>query len=94
MDVLIQCSECLEKLHAIGVVHRDVKPENFLLSKNAHDGSVRVVISDFGLSTIIKKQTGNTNCGTTSYKAPEIVKNWSLKCTDRMVSYAGFVRTL
>ena len=76
------------------MVHRDVKPENFLLSKNVDDGSVRVVISDFGLSTEIHDKNGNTNCGTTSYKAPEIVNKWPINSTDKRVTYVVVVCTL
>ena len=77
MDVLLQCSKCLEQLHLIKVVHRDVKSENFLMSRNLHDSNVRVVICDFGFSSVANANTvtANTNCGTTSYKAPEVVYN-------------------
>lgn len=75
MDVLVKCSQCLQKLHEIGVVHRDVKPENFLLSRNADLSVVRVVICDFGLSTVFRNNNSNCNGGTNSYKAPEIIKN-------------------
>ena len=74
IDVLVQCGQCLQKLHDIGVVHRDVKPENFLLSKDA-DCRLRVVICDFGLSTVVDSNAKKSNVGTTSYKAPEVVQN-------------------
>jgi serine/threonine protein kinase len=60
----------------MGVVHRDVKQDNFLLSRDVGDLWARVVICDFGLSTIIDSITSRAKeyVGTTSYKAPEIVK--------------------
>ncbi len=94
MDVLVQCGECLRKLHAIGVVHRDVKPDNFLLTRNVHDGSVRAVISDFGLSSDRSGKNINTNCGTTSFKAPEIVKNTWIDPLHNKVTYVGCVPTV
>ena len=76
IHVLVQCGKCLQKLHDLGVVHRDVKPENFLLSMNGDYNSWRVVICDFGLSTICNSpNNSNTSCGTTPYKAPEIIKD-------------------
>jgi serine/threonine protein kinase len=88
MEVLVQCSQCLGKLHDIGVVHRDVKPENFLLSRNADYSSVRVVICDFGYSTISGCNKNSTNCGTTSYKAPEIVQNCCDENLEKAVIHA------
>ena len=72
--MLVQCGQCLQKLHDIGVVHRDVKPENFLLSRDA-DCRLRVVICDFGLSIVVDGEAKKSNVGTTSYKAPEVVQN-------------------
>jgi serine/threonine protein kinase len=72
----LKCAKCLHALHAIKVVHRDIKPDNFLI-KRMPDQSSHVVLADFGLSTGPNTaQTPNMNCcGTTSYKAPELFKN-------------------
>jgi eukaryotic-like serine/threonine-protein kinase len=67
-SLLAQAAEGLSQLHRLGLVHRDVKPANFLLRA---DGSL--VLADFGLVT----QAGATGAapgtlvGTPRYIAPE-----------------------
>lgn len=65
--IAIQVCRALTALHGLGVVHRDVKPENILLR-----GSEAVLI-DFDASRTYKENTsGDTRImGTTGYAAPE-----------------------
>lgn len=63
-DVLTGIAHC----HEHGIVIRDVKPENLLLTEQ---GSVK--ICDFGLSkTMRASEMHNTVCGTLVYGAPEL----------------------
>lgn len=63
----------LKHSHSKGVVHRDIKPDNILISK---DG--RVKITDFGLATLEdapKLTMQGVVVGTPSYMAPESVSS-------------------
>lgn len=68
----IQMCAALQYAHEKGVIHRDVKPANFLLTKSG-----KLKLSDFGLATIVAGQrltmAGRT-AGTFLYMAPEQIR--------------------
>ena len=73
--LVVQLLEGLALIHAAGVIHRDVKPENVLL-ENGPDESLVVRLTDFGIarastSQSLSRLTGLI--GTPDYMAPEVV---------------------
>ncbi|WP_437539149.1 serine/threonine-protein kinase [Sorangium sp. So ce726] len=49
IELVLQVCEALAEAHAQGIVHRDVKPSNLFVTRNA-DGSPCVKVLDFGIS--------------------------------------------
>ncbi|KAL0967144.1 hypothetical protein UPYG_G00248380 [Umbra pygmaea] len=68
-----QILSAVEHLHTHGIVHRDLKIENFLLDEH---NNIKIV--DFGLSNTLKVDSVSadlltTQCGSPAYAAPELL---------------------
>ena len=48
--LIYRCLYALSHLHAKGVIHRDVKPDNFVLASREESKLYQVKLIDFGLS--------------------------------------------
>ena len=69
MDVVAQCAAGLQAAHQAGLVHRDIKPGNVLITE---DG--RVKLTDFGISHVagsVPVTATGALIGTPAYLAPE-----------------------
>jgi len=64
-DIASQFLAGLEAIHKAGLIHRDVKPENIMLTRAG-----RVVVMDFGLARQ-EAEGGGSVSGTPAYMAPE-----------------------
>ena len=86
-SIAIQVSLGLEAAHNRGIVHRDVKPQNIIIST---DGKVK--LSDFGIAKATNSNTITANVmGSVHYSSPEQVRGgasdagaifilWELPC--------------
>lgn len=58
-----------------GIIHRDIKPHNVMLSRRGESGLNHLKIVDFGLSTQAQVDSYIVSrCGTPGYMAPEVIK--------------------
>jgi serine/threonine protein kinase len=93
-ELILQACEALAEAHAIGIVHRDVKPSNLFLTK-AKDGTPCVKVIDFGISKpsheALKLTQKEEILGSPLYMSPEQMRSsadvdarsdvWSLGAT-------------
>jgi tRNA A-37 threonylcarbamoyl transferase component Bud32 len=76
VDVLVQLGEALMEAHAMGYIHRDLRPRNvFLARRRGQDGYVKLL--DFGLAKLVEREgeAASTSLGMTfgdpHYMSPE-----------------------
>jgi serine/threonine protein kinase len=77
---MIQAARPLAQMHDEGIVHRDVKPSNVFLARDA-DGRERIKLLDFGVAAFQQPVRGESSItltdaivGTPRYMAPEQVR--------------------
>jgi len=74
LHVCLVCAEALHHAHELNMIHRDIKPDNILVTKK---GIVKV--ADFGLAKALDEDVSmtqsGTGLGTPLYMAPEQARN-------------------
>ena len=93
IELAVQVADGLAFAHAHGLVHRDVKPQNVLLSE---DG--RAKVTDFGIARSIDVQHGLTQTGTvmgtSDYISPEQARGGPVDASSDIYSLGAVVYEL
>jgi Protein kinase domain len=80
VDLIAQIGNGLDAIHAAGLIHRDVKPANVLLSGDG--GGDHAYITDFGVARNVATESGLTQTGrfvgTLDYVAPEQISGGAI----------------
>lgn len=75
VQIIEGVAAALDYAHGMGVLHRDVKPANFLLARSSGGQGERVFLTDFGIARLREDSTHLTQTGmfsaTLSYASPE-----------------------
>ncbi len=81
VDYVLQACEAIAEAHALGIVHRDVKPANLFLATRS-DGSPCIKVLDFGISKMVPSvgwgnEITNTTAimGSPQYMSPEQLRS-------------------
>lgn len=75
LKLTILIAEAIAKVHAAGIIHRDLNPRNILVTLDNYNNPISVDVIDFGLA---KKQgtiTMHEDVGTIEYAPPETDSN-------------------
>jgi serine/threonine-protein kinase len=78
VSILEQCCRALGRAHSLGIVHRDIKPDNIYLARSTDDDGYVVKVLDFGIAKVqtlaenehLSTRTGQL-LGTPMYMSPE-----------------------
>jgi serine/threonine protein kinase len=83
VEIMFKCAKALHYAHSRGVIHRDVKPSNIMLTT---DSDVRII--DFGIALVADSEISRIEgiAGSPSYMSPEQVQ--SLELTNRSDLYS------
>jgi serine/threonine protein kinase len=75
IEIVTAVAAALDYAHKQGLLHRDVKPANIMLTNVDNDDERRILLTDFGIARMVDDISGltatNFTVGTVAYTAPE-----------------------
>ncbi|MBC8068192.1 MAG: protein kinase, partial [Deltaproteobacteria bacterium] len=86
VELFLQLARALDYIHALGLVHGDIKPSNVLVARGEADGQPQAKLIDFGLARMLRDpsdavqpieaedEESITVLGTPGFSAPEKVR--------------------
>jgi serine/threonine-protein kinase len=84
VDFVLQACEAVAEAHSLGIIHRDIKPQNLFLTRRV-DGRPLVKVLDFGISKMVTTDPGGFHApsltrtdapiGSPLYMAPEQMRS-------------------
>lgn len=81
--ILDQAAQALQHAHDRGVLHRDVKPANFLMGAGS-PSTVHLLLADFGLAKFTSAAASSAAyAGTAAYSAPEQIQHQAVPASDQ-----------
>jgi serine/threonine-protein kinase len=74
-DIISQTADALSAAHGLGILHRDLKPDNIMVARS-RTGTDHVKIVDFGIARVMSKESQQVTStgiavGTPEYMSPE-----------------------
>ena len=96
-EIVSAVADALDYAHARGLLHRDIKPPNILLT-NPERGRRRILLADFGIARNTAENSGltdtNVTLGTVNYAAPEQLMGSAVDGRADQYGLAGTAYTL
>jgi hypothetical protein len=91
IEYIRHCCEALQYVHEQQIVHRDVKPQNMILSEEGG-----VILVDFGVARLLgsEEDQGTVAVGTPRYMAPEVFAGGTVSAASDIFSLSATLWTL